>query len=58
LEDVTVRSITQIDYYEQTISRKKDGWDPYLIHVIEGDFEDGYVPQGPIQSIIFYVFIT
>jgi hypothetical protein len=37
LEDVNVRSTAQIDCYEQTIFRTKDGWDQYLIHVIEGD---------------------
>ncbi len=40
LEDVIVRSTTQIDCYEQIIFRKKDGWDQYFIHVIEGDYED------------------
>jgi hypothetical protein len=40
LEDVIVRSTTQIDYYERAIFKKEDGWDQYLIHVIEGDFEN------------------
>jgi hypothetical protein len=40
LEDVSVRSATQIDRYEQTIFRTEDGWDQYLIHVTEGDSGD------------------
>ncbi len=37
LEDVSVSSTAQIDCYEQIIFRTEDGWDQYLIHVIEGD---------------------
>ncbi len=37
LEDVSVRFTAQIDCYEQTIFKTKDGWDQYLIHVTEGD---------------------
>ncbi len=33
LEDVNVRSLAQIDRYEQTIFRTEDGWDQYSIHV-------------------------
>jgi len=54
LEDVNVRSTTQIDRYEQTIFITKDGWDQYLIHVTEGDF--GYrvmYHKDPLKTLAF-----
>jgi len=54
LEDVIVRSTTQIDCYEQIIFRKKDGWDQYFIHVIEGDYEDCVMYHNdPFKTLSF-----
>ncbi len=47
-----MRSITQIDRYEQTIFRIEDGWDQYLIHVIEGDFGDHVMyHKDPLEAL-------
>jgi len=52
LEDVRMRSTTQIDRYEQTIFKTEDGWDQYLIHVIEGDFGDRVMyHEDPLEAL-------
>jgi hypothetical protein len=56
LEDVSVRSTTQIDYYEQTIFRTEDGWDQYLIHVIEGDSRDCVMYHKDPLEALFSMF--
>jgi hypothetical protein len=46
------RSIAQIDYYEHTIFKIKDGWDQYLIHVIEGDYGDhAMYHKDPLEAL-------
>jgi len=52
LEDVIVRSTTQIDCYEQIIFRKKNGWDQNFIHVIEGYSEDRVIyHKDPFKTL-------
>jgi hypothetical protein len=52
LEDVSVRSTTQIDRYEQTIFRTKDGWDQYLIHVTKGGSRDRVMyHKDPLEAL-------
>ncbi len=52
LEDASVRSIAQIDRYEQIIFRIEDGWDQYLIHVIEGDSRDRVMyHKDPLEAL-------
>jgi hypothetical protein len=47
-----MRSTTQIDRYEQTIFKTEDGWDQYLIHVIEGDFGDRVMyHKDPLEAL-------
>ncbi len=47
-----MRSVAQIDHYEQTIFKTKDGWDQYVIHVTEGDSGDHVMyHKDPLEAL-------
>ncbi len=51
LENVNIKSIVDLKTYKQQLFKKEDGWNEYVVHVMENDVGKLMYYQDPLQAL-------